>query len=37
MISVFVSVQMQVLAVAFFIHPLSVKLKGTKKNPHYCC
>ena len=37
MISVFVSVQMQVLAVVFFIHPLSVKLKGTKKNPHYYC
>ena len=36
MISVFVSVQMQVLAVVFFIPPLSVKLKGMKKNPRYC-
>ena len=36
MISVFVSVQMQVLAVVFFIPPLSVKLKGMKRNPRYC-
>ena len=36
MIGVFGSVQMQVLAVVFFIPPLSVKLKGMKKNPRYC-
>ena len=36
MISVFVSVQMQVLAAVFFIPHLSVKLKGMKKNPCYC-
>ena len=36
MISVFVSVQMQVLTAVFFIPPLSVKLKGMKKNPRYC-
>ena len=36
MISVFVSVQMQVLAVVCFISPLSVKLKEVKNNPRYC-